>query len=65
MVWLTLLKQLFGITIVVCTNVRYVGGLVSTVDLLEYGIAGPSFDQRGLNAIRKQAELLVQKLSPG
>lgn len=44
---------------------RYVGGLVSTVDLLEYGLAGPNFDSRGLAAIRKQAEILVQKLAPG
>ena len=47
------------------SNARYVGGLVSTVDLLEYGIAGPSFDSRGIAAIRRQAEILTQKLAPG
>jgi hypothetical protein len=46
-------------------NGRYVGGLVSTIDLLEYGFSGPSFDSNGLAAIRKQAEILVHKLAPG
>jgi hypothetical protein len=41
------------------------GGLVSTIDLLEYGFGGPSFDPRGLTAIRHQAELLAHKLAPG
>lgn len=41
------------------------GGLVSAIDLLEYGFGGPSFDPRGLTAIRQQAEHLAHKLSPG
>lgn len=44
---------------------RYVGGMVSAIDLLEYGYSGTPFDPRGLEAIRRQAEILVQKLSPG
>jgi hypothetical protein len=47
------------------SNWRYVGGLVSIVDLLEYGLAGPSFDSRGIAAIRRQAEILTHKLAPG
>ena len=65
MVLLTLLKRLFGLQFYVRSNSRYVGGLVSTVDLLEYGFAGPSFDSRGIAAIRRQAEILTQKLAPG
>jgi len=44
---------------------RYIGGLVSAVDLLEYGFLGSPFDPRGLEAIRKQAEILAHKLGPG
>ena len=47
------------------SKLRYLGGLVSTVDLLEYGFAGPSFDSRGITAIRRQAEILTHKLAPG
>ena len=45
------------------SNGRYVGGLVSTVDLLEYGFAGPSFDSKGIAAIRRQAEILTQVIT--
>jgi hypothetical protein len=44
---------------------RYIGGLVSTVDLLEYSSDVSSIDPGYLTALRNQAELLVQKLSPG
>ena len=47
------------------TMTRYLGGLVSVVDLLEYGFLGSPFDPRGLAAIRKQAEILAHKLAPG
>ena len=46
-------------------NPRYVGGLVATIDLLEYGFAGENFDKNGLRAILNQAEVLVRKLAPG
>lgn len=65
MVLLTRLKLLFGVRFYVRSNGSYVGGLVSTVDLLENGFAGPSFDSRGIAAIRRQAETLTQKLAPG
>src|SRR5271170_6802968 len=40
--------------------------MLSTIDLLEYGMLGPEFnDSRGLLAIQKQIQLLVHKLSPG
>jgi Glycosyl hydrolase family 47 len=47
----------------------YLGGLLSTIDLLEHGL-GPSPkpsppDQKGLQKILHQAETLVQKLAPG
>jgi len=48
---------------------RYLGGLVSAIDLLEYGFGpggrGKGFDPKGLEAVRKQAEILVHKLAPG
>jgi hypothetical protein len=44
---------------------RYLGGMLSTIDLLEYGIAGPGVDKDGLLAIQKQAEILARKLGPG
>jgi hypothetical protein len=44
---------------------RYVGSLVSTVDLLENYPDAPSVGSASLIALRRQAEILVQKLSPG
>ena len=41
------------------------GGMVSTIDLLEAGFGGSTFGQEGLIAIRKQAEMLAHKLAPG
>jgi hypothetical protein len=38
---------------------------VSTIDLLEYGYFGTPFDHGGLEAIRRQAEILAHKLAPG
>ena len=48
---------------------RCLGGILSTVDLLEHGF-GPGghqtpFDPKGLQVIRRQAEILVHKLAPG
>ena len=45
--------------------IRYVGGLLSTIELLKAGFAGPSFDKAGIAAIQKQVVTLVQKLAPG
>lgn len=39
--------------------------MVGTIDLLEYGLAGPAFDKAGLQAILKQAQILAEKLAPG
>jgi hypothetical protein len=44
---------------------RYMGGILSTIDLLESGLGGVNFDSQGLLALRKQAETLAKKLSPG
>jgi hypothetical protein len=44
---------------------RYVGGLLSTIDLLEYWSGAPSIGSEHIVAILGQAELLVHKLSPG
>jgi hypothetical protein len=41
------------------------GGLLSTIDLLESGFGQVNFDSEGLLALRKQAETLANKLSPG
>lgn len=44
------------------TIIRYVGGLVSVVDLLEFLTDAPQYNTSGLIS---QAEVLVNKLAPG
>ena len=44
---------------------RYVGGLVSTVDLLEYFLDKVDVEQNLVDGLRRQAEVLVRKLAPG
>jgi hypothetical protein len=44
---------------------RYVGGMVSTVDLLEFFQDAPAVDPEIRTALRNQTEVLVGKLAPG
>jgi mannosyl-oligosaccharide alpha-1,2-mannosidase len=54
--------------ILVCgegVDCRYVGGMLSMIDLLEYGFGGPNFDKSGLRALLAQSVLLTKNLAPG
>ena len=46
-------------------NGRYVGAMVSTIDLLEYYPNAPKVDPAQIEKLKAQALTLVHKLSPG
>lgn len=63
--WSILSKQLFGLDFLYLLIRRYVGGMASTVDLLEFFPDAPAVDPEIRTALRNQAEVLVGKLAPG